>query len=164
MGNLEFWRRCSACKKEIKFCDKYWICSISTCSKSGSEFVFCSVECWDTHNPIMKHRDAWANERVAPRLNETKESTMNGSNERQAKRIIVRNEAKDDVTGGVKKEIIVVVSKLKQYIKDVSEMNTSSEVMPLLSDILRDLCNKAIHNAKCDGRKTVMGRDFDKIY
>ena len=58
------------------------------------------------------------------------------------------------------KEILVVVSKLKQYIRSVSGMNTAGNVAPALSDTIRKLCDQAIEKAKTDGRKTVMDRDF----
>ena len=58
------------------------------------------------------------------------------------------------------KEILVVVSKLKNYIRSVSGMNTAGSVAPALSDIIRHLCDQAIEKAKSDGRKTVMDRDF----
>jgi hypothetical protein len=59
------------------------------------------------------------------------------------------------------KEVLIVVSKLKNYIRDRSEgMNTSADVMDKLSDELRSLCDKAIENARNSGRKTVMARDF----
>ena len=58
------------------------------------------------------------------------------------------------------KEILVVVSKLKQYIRSVSGMNTAGSVVPVLSDTIRHLCDQAIEKAKSDGRKTVMDRDF----
>jgi histone H3/H4 len=58
------------------------------------------------------------------------------------------------------KEVLVVVSKLKNYIRTASGMNTSGSVGPLLSDIIRKLCDQAIEKAKQDGRKTVMDRDF----
>lgn len=60
-----------------------------------------------------------------------------------------------------KSEVLVVASKLKAYIRDASGMNTSASVMPALSDKLRDMCRQAIENAKNDGRKTVMDRDFN---
>jgi histone H3/H4 len=59
-----------------------------------------------------------------------------------------------------KKEALVVASKLKNYIREQSGMNTSAAVIDKLSDLVRELCNKAIENAKSDGRKTVMDRDF----
>ena len=57
-------------------------------------------------------------------------------------------------------DVLIVVSKLKNYIRDSSGMNTSGGVAPLLSDIVRRLCDEAIERAKADGRKTVMDRDF----
>jgi histone H3/H4 len=59
------------------------------------------------------------------------------------------------------KEVIVVVSKLKNYIKASGGMNTSGNVAEMLSDIIRTQCDLAIENAKADGRKTVMDRDFN---
>ena len=59
------------------------------------------------------------------------------------------------------KEVLVVVSKLKNYIKTASGMSTSGNVAPKLSDAIRRLCNQAIEHARNDGRKTVMDRDFE---
>jgi histone H3/H4 len=59
------------------------------------------------------------------------------------------------------KSILVVVSKLKSYIRSVSGMSTSANVAPRLSDAIRSLCDQAIEKAKAEGRKTVMDRDFD---
>jgi len=58
------------------------------------------------------------------------------------------------------KEILVVASKLKNYIRDKSGMNTSANVLEVLSDKLRAMCDQAIENARNDGRKTVKDRDF----
>ena len=57
-------------------------------------------------------------------------------------------------------EVLVVVSKLKAYVKARSGMNTSDAVADVLSDRLRRLCDEAIRRAERDGRKTVMERDF----
>lgn len=57
-------------------------------------------------------------------------------------------------------EVLVVASKLKNYIRNQSGMNTSGAVMEALSNKLRELCNQAIENARREGRKTVMDRDF----
>ena len=57
-------------------------------------------------------------------------------------------------------EILVVVSKMKNYVRERSEMNTSDSVMNVLSDRLRRLCDRAIENARAEGRKTIMDRDF----
>ncbi len=60
------------------------------------------------------------------------------------------------------REILIVASKLKDYIRAAAGFNTSAEVMQVLSDIVRGECQKAIDNARADGRKTVMARDFRK--
>lgn len=57
-------------------------------------------------------------------------------------------------------EVLVVASKIKNYIRSKSGMNTSAAVMEALSARIRQLCDQAMDNAKSDGRKTVMDRDF----
>ena len=57
-------------------------------------------------------------------------------------------------------EVLIVASKLKNYIRAKSGMNTSASVMDALSAKVRQLCDQAIENAKREGRKTVMDRDF----
>ncbi len=57
-------------------------------------------------------------------------------------------------------EVLVVVSKLKNYIRSASGMNTAANAAPALSDLIRKMCDQAIENAKSDRRKTVMDRDF----
>lgn len=58
------------------------------------------------------------------------------------------------------KEILVVASKVKKYIKESAGLSTSANVLDELSAKVRELCNQAAENAKNDGRKTVMERDF----
>ena len=58
------------------------------------------------------------------------------------------------------KEILVVASKLKNYIRSKSDMNTSASVMEVISDRVRQMCDQAIENARNDKRKTVKDRDF----
>ncbi len=58
------------------------------------------------------------------------------------------------------KEILVVASKIKKYVRSIAGMSTSANVLPKLSGTIRSLCNQAIENARADGRKTVMDRDF----
>lgn len=58
-------------------------------------------------------------------------------------------------------EVLVVVSKLKKYIREKSGFNTSGSVAEALSAKIRNLCDQAVENARNDGRKTVMDRDFD---
>jgi histone H3/H4 len=62
---------------------------------------------------------------------------------------------------GIMSDILVVASKVKTHIKNKSQMNTSASVMQALSKIVEDACDKAIENARRDGRKTVMDRDFE---
>ncbi|MFQ5511113.1 MAG: hypothetical protein ACE5EO_04625 [Candidatus Krumholzibacteriia bacterium] len=57
-------------------------------------------------------------------------------------------------------EVLVVVSKLKNYIKSSAGMNTAGNVAPALSNIIRRLCDGAVEKARSEGRKTVMDRDF----
>ncbi len=58
-------------------------------------------------------------------------------------------------------EHLVVVSKVKKFIKEKAGMNTSLAVMDELSKIVEVEINKAIESAKNDNRKTVMDRDFN---
>jgi hypothetical protein len=60
------WKRCSTCKKEIAFQAIYWACNVSTCNRPRTALAFCSVGCWDAHLPMVRHRDAWAEEQHAP--------------------------------------------------------------------------------------------------
>ncbi len=57
-------------------------------------------------------------------------------------------------------EVLVVVSKVKNYVRSKADMNTSGNVAAALSEIIRRMCDEAIEKAKRDGRKTVMDRDF----
>lgn len=58
-------------------------------------------------------------------------------------------------------ETLVVISKIKGYIKEKSDgMSTSGNFAPALSDIIRARCDAAIESTTKDRRKTVMDRDF----
>lgn len=57
-------------------------------------------------------------------------------------------------------EILVVASKVKKYIKDEHDMNTSADTMDALTEIVRRECDRAAENAKGDKRKTVKEKDF----
>ena len=58
-------------------------------------------------------------------------------------------------------EILVVASKVKTYIRNSGEMQTSASVLQALSDRIRGMCDRAVANARNDGRKTVLDRDFE---
>ena len=60
------------------------------------------------------------------------------------------------------RDVLVVVSKLKLYIRTTAGMNTSDDVVEALSDRLRDLCDAAVEQARVAARKTVMARDFTR--
>jgi len=56
-------------------------------------------------------------------------------------------------------DILVVASKVKQYIKEKSQMNTSASTLEALSQVVKSACDAAISKAQAEGRKTVMDRD-----
>lgn len=57
------------------------------------------------------------------------------------------------------KEVLIVASRLKEYVKAVSGYNTSDGVLGPLSEIVRIEVAKAIEKARAEGRKTVLDRD-----
>ena len=57
-------------------------------------------------------------------------------------------------------DVYVVTSKVKKFIKEKGECNTSAETIDILSKAVERLCQKGIDSAKSDGRKTVMARDI----
>ena len=57
------------------------------------------------------------------------------------------------------KEILVVVSKVKEYVK-TKGMQTSETAVEALSDAVRELLDKAVERAKDNGRQTVKDRDI----
>lgn len=168
-------RQCSICKKSIAFEQPYYECSVSTCNRKRNPLFFCSVECWDAHVPMMRHRDAWAVSTRAPtraewerqraeQSEEDEEAAPEAAGEKnmaeRPQRRIVGAETSDASTEPEGDDVLVVVSKLKKHVRARSGMNTSDGVMPVLSAHLRELCNEAIRNAARDGRKTVLDRDF----
>jgi len=58
-------------------------------------------------------------------------------------------------------ENLIVISKVKKFIKDQADFNTSAGFFePLNLDVVKS-CRDAVANAKKLGRKTVMGKDFN---
>ena len=154
------WKVCSTCRKEIAFEQKYWVCSVSTCNRKRLGLFFCSLACWDAHLPEARHRDAWAEEKRAPTLEEWQEEREEEEHEAsgapaEAPRRRIVSGGEDDLP----REVLVVVSKMKAYIRARSGMNCSDGVANALSEHVRRLCNEAIRNAARDGRKTVLDRD-----
>ena len=57
-------------------------------------------------------------------------------------------------------DVLVVTSKVKKFIKEHGDCNTSAETLEVLSKAVERLCQKGVESAKSDGRKTVMARDI----
>ena len=163
------WKRCSSCKKDIAFEATYYLCNVSTCRKKRTGFVFCSVDCWEAHLPMMRHREAWAEEEKAPTEAQWKAEEA-GEGDKPKRRVVAgpKDKPKRRVVGAKPtpvpdgpREVLIVASRLKHFIRETWGMNTSDGVLEPLSEEVRRLCMKAVEKAKEDGRKTVLERDFD---
>ena len=212
METRSYFRLCSSCKKELPFESTFYRCSVSTCNRARMPLTFCSVACFEAHVPVIRHREAWAEEDIAPTREEfareqaaeavsagspasppsssgTAPALRGGASsprapepQRPAPQALQRpvapaNDANKErrIVGvgapvrvgpvalqeqGIPKDILIVASKLKAYIRARSGMNTSDGAMDALSDIVRELCDAAVQRAAQEGRKTVMDRDF----
>jgi len=174
VSEAEFFRLCTTCKKPIGFGADYMQCSVSTCNRAKLAQFFCTLACWDAHVPEARHRDAWAEPMKAPTreafrreqqeeqerearssARESRESAMSDEADKR-RRVVGTAPAAQDLPA----DVLVVVSKLKAYVKARSGMNTSDAVVDVLSAKIRRLCDAAIEVAQADGRKTVLDRDF----
>jgi hypothetical protein len=212
----ETWLLCSACRTDIAFASKYFQCSVSTCNRARMRLVFCSVACWDSHVATLRHRDAWAEDKIAPtratwereQASEPPEparpvpaaprpapvaprpsrpDTLVGTPPptptpapaptpqaspaapaTSARRVVgdpaspAAGSAAVHLNDIVDRDMLIVVSKLKKYIKDRSGMNCSDAVADMLSDHVRILCDDSIRAAGRDERKTVLDRDVPR--
>jgi hypothetical protein len=179
----DLWKRCSSCKGTIGFGARHWICNVSTCNRPRTGLFFCSVSCWEAHVPVMRHRESWALERLSPtreewarveaappapaaRANEPSappSSPRAPTNPRSSTALPPSSApAAPAPSRDMPREILIVASKLKGYVRARSGMNTSDNVLDVLSDSVRALCDEAIRSAQRDGRKTVMDRDFPR--
>ena len=183
---MSTWRPCSSCKKPILTSQTYWVCNVSTCNRTRTPFQFCSVACWDAHVPVMNHRSAWCEERRAPSDKELAGSLPRpgrvdapppppgvgasrsgrplSHEEQRAERLeanrrrIARSEPAEPDPADT--EVLVVASRLKDYIQRHGDMRVAADSLDVLSDIIRREALRAIERAREDGRKTVKGRDF----
>ena len=57
------------------------------------------------------------------------------------------------------KETLVVVSKVKDFVKEQG-LQTSETAVEAISDAVRELLTKAIERAKANGRQTIKDRDI----
>jgi hypothetical protein len=171
MSEPDTWRVCSICRSAIPFDHTYYACSISTCNRKRTAMYFCSVGCFQAHVPMMRHRDAWAEQRRSPNREAYQREQRA---EADARRPTAAEKADRALSAGMTprrvvseealpRDVLVVVSKLKGYIKARSGMNTSDNVVGVLSDHLRHLCGCAIRKAAEEDRRTVMDRDFVRV-
>lgn len=153
------WKFCSICKKPLEFGQKYYLCSVSTCQRKRTGLYFCSLACFEAHLPTARHRDAWAEEETAPSREEwLRELDEKVAAERAPKPVARRVVGQTNTE--TSKDVLVVVSKLKKFVKESSGMSTSDGTTGPLSDHLREVCNEAVRAAETDGRRTVLDRDI----
>lgn len=58
-------------------------------------------------------------------------------------------------------ESLIVISKVKKFIKEKADMNTSANFFAPLNEDIMKACRDAMAHTKKLGRKTVMGKDFN---
>jgi hypothetical protein len=142
------------------------VCNVSTCNRKRTGLVFCSVTCWEVHLPEANHRETWAVEKTAPReapASPTETSPAkppNDSGMTGRRRVVREPVARANVDA--EREILIVASRLKDYIRATSGFNTSDGVLKPLSDAVRRLCDEAIASATRSERKTVLERDVPR--
>lgn len=153
------WRRCSACKQPIPLGATYWVCNVSTCNRKRTGLVFCSVSCWEVHLPGANHREAWALERKAP-LQLEEQPPADAAAKGGGRRRIVRPAPSRGEEANGAAGILIVASRLKDYIRSRSGFNTSDRVLEPLSEIVRRIADDAIRSARSEGRMTVLDRDI----
>ena len=170
MGSENMWRRCSACKQPIALGASYYVCSVSTCNQKRTALAFCDVSCWEVHLPVARHRKAWALDRQAPR---TREAPAAAAPPRAPRRSIARATARTPAGASAPaspsgrpedapREVLIIASRLKEYVRKRCGFNTSERVLDPLSDIVREVVDEAIRSAARDERKTVLDRDVPK--
>ncbi|HEY8271897.1 MAG TPA: hypothetical protein VIG33_13485 [Pseudobdellovibrionaceae bacterium] len=67
-ASQNFWRKCSTCKKPIGLGAPYYVCSVSTCNGQRTGYVFCGIQCFESHVPGARHKNAGAIEKTAPKI------------------------------------------------------------------------------------------------
>ena len=150
------WRRCSACKKPIPLGATYWVCNVSTCNRKRTGLVFCTVSCWEVHLPGANHRESWALERTAPTTPEAETTDSAGPKRRR----VVTSAPSRPAGSDTPQDVLIVASRLKDYVRARAGFNTSDTVLAPLSEIVRRVADEAIRNARSEGRMTVLDRDI----
>ena len=170
------WVVCSACRAPIGFGATYWACSVSTCNREATRLYFCSVPCWDSHLATLRHRDAGAIEQRALLAGEAAAAPPPAARRVVASPLPSGSPAPSQSSSpgapspgalalapATEDDILIVVSKMKKYIKERSGMNTSDAVAERLSDHVRALCDESIRTAARNERKTVLDRDVPAV-
>jgi hypothetical protein len=190
----DVWMVCSACRKPIRFGSIHWVCSVSTCNRDRTRLVFCSVACWDSHLSTVRHREAWAVEERAPSRGEAARAARDDSATRPSPPAAAPAPRPSSVAPAPRPaapvaapaprpasvtahaggpalsnqfdhdDVLVVVSKVKKYIRDRGGLNTSDAIAEALGAHVRKVCDDAIRNAVRDGRKTVLDRDVPPAF
>lgn len=143
--------------------------------------VFCTVSCWDSHVADARHREAWAVEARAPSKAlweaDREHHPVSAPAPVVAAAPVVRRVIGDVAPGAVvsasatassslaevvDRDMLVVVSKMKKYIKDRSGMSCADAVGDVLSEHLRAICDESIRAAGRADRKTVLERDVPR--
>jgi histone H3/H4 len=185
----ETWLKCTECKTDIPYGGQHFVCSVSTCKRSKFRLVFCTPTCWDSHLSSVRHREAWAEDAVAPTREAWQRELAQQSADAEQRRTeppphgvkppasatpVVRRvvgEASPQVAAQLEgltlsevtdKDVLIVVSKMKKYIKDRSGFNCSDAVAEYLSEHVRAICDDAIRMAARDERRTVLDRDVPR--
>lgn len=172
----ETWKPCSACKSPIGYGAAYYTCSVSTCNRKRTALHFCTVSCWEVHLPVARHREAWAEEQTAPskaeaarqasaEVSPTKPAPKPAPNrapQRETRRILPDPKPSASAPPDAPQEVLIIASRLKDYVRAVSGFNTSERVLEPLSKIVRAAVEEAIRNARADERKTILDRDVPK--
>ena len=178
----ETWLKCTACKNPIPFNATHWVCSVSTCNRPKFPLVFCTVSCWDSHVADARHRESWAVEAQAPNKAQWEADHAHAPTPAPkpvapaapvVRRVVgdvpsapvaasVAASGSVNLQEVVDNEMLVVVSKMKKYIKDRSGMNCGDAVAELLSEHIRAICDEAIRVAARNERKTVLERDVPR--
>jgi len=116
---------------------------------------FCSVRCWDAHLPEMRHREKWAVEKRSPTRAQhqaalaelaDKEARQTAAATKDALPKRVAGASADDAED-LSDEILIVASRLKDYVTDHFALRTSDSVLVALSELVRGLISDAVDRA-----------------